>query len=301
MSLPVTVPFTFGNATATQSLSSLDTNFTTITNSVNGLTNGASQINVASISATGTANSTTFLRGDGVWGTPAGGGGGGNGTVTSVNVNGGSTGLTTSGGPVTTSGNITISGTLVAANGGTGLTAVGTSGNVLTSNGTAWISQASSAGTITLGTAITMSGTAQGFTSIPSSVKRLTINFDQISTNGSDDIIVQIGTASYVVSGYVGSCSALAGGGSTSIQTTGFGIRNNDGASTVISGTLVICLLNSSTNTWAASGTFGGSNRAQTFISGGSVNISGSLNRVQVTTTGGTNTFDSGTVNIMYE
>ena len=77
MSLPVTVPFMFGNATTTQSLSSLDTNFTTITNSVNGLTNGASQINVASISATGTANATTYLRGDGAWATVTGGGGSG--------------------------------------------------------------------------------------------------------------------------------------------------------------------------------------------------------------------------------
>ena len=50
----------------------------------------------------------------------SGGGGGGSGTVTSIDVNGGTTGLTTSGGPVTTSGNITISGTLVVANGGTG-------------------------------------------------------------------------------------------------------------------------------------------------------------------------------------
>ena len=74
MSLPVTVPFTFGNATTTQSLSSLDTNFTTITNSVNGLTNGASQINVAAITATGTANAATFLRGDGAWATVTGGG-----------------------------------------------------------------------------------------------------------------------------------------------------------------------------------------------------------------------------------
>ena len=48
------------------------------------------------------------------------GGGGGSGTVTSIDVNGGTTGLTTTGGPVTTSGNITISGTLVVANGGTG-------------------------------------------------------------------------------------------------------------------------------------------------------------------------------------
>jgi hypothetical protein len=51
-----------------------------------------------------------------------GGGGGGTGTVTSVNVSGGSTGLTTSGGPVTTSGTITLAGTLDVDNGGTGAT-----------------------------------------------------------------------------------------------------------------------------------------------------------------------------------
>lgn len=44
----------------------------------------------------------------------------GSGTVTSVDVSGGTTGLTTSGGPITTSGTITIAGTLIAANGGTG-------------------------------------------------------------------------------------------------------------------------------------------------------------------------------------
>jgi hypothetical protein len=50
------------------------------------------------------------------------GGGGGSGTVTSVNVSGGTTGLTTSGGPITTSGTITIAGTLDVDNGGTGAT-----------------------------------------------------------------------------------------------------------------------------------------------------------------------------------
>src|SRR5210317_417861 len=42
------------------------------------------------------------------------------GTVTSVDVSGGTTGLTTSGGPITNSGTITLSGTLAVANGGTG-------------------------------------------------------------------------------------------------------------------------------------------------------------------------------------
>lgn len=52
----------------------------------------------------------------------ASGGGGGSGTVTSVDVSGGSTGLTFSGGPVTSSGTITMAGTLAIANGGTGQT-----------------------------------------------------------------------------------------------------------------------------------------------------------------------------------
>lgn len=49
-----------------------------------------------------------------------GGGGGGTGTVTSINVSGGSTGLTTSGGPITTAGTISLAGTLDVNNGGTG-------------------------------------------------------------------------------------------------------------------------------------------------------------------------------------
>ena len=55
----------------------------------------------------------------------------GTGTVTSVNVSGGTTGLTTSGGPVTTSGTITLAGTLAVANGGTGQTTANAAFNAL--------------------------------------------------------------------------------------------------------------------------------------------------------------------------
>lgn len=66
----------------------------------------------------GTANSTTFLRGDGQWATPPASGG----TVTSVSGSGGATGLTLTGGPITTSGTLTLGGTLAVASGGTGAT-----------------------------------------------------------------------------------------------------------------------------------------------------------------------------------
>lgn len=58
----------------------------------------------------------TIVGGVPTWTTPGAGGG----TVTSVAVSGGSTGLSVTGSPITTSGTITLTGTLIAANGGTG-------------------------------------------------------------------------------------------------------------------------------------------------------------------------------------
>lgn len=79
---------------------------------------------LAPLSGGGTTN---FLRADGTWAAPAGSGG----TVTSVAVSGGTTGLTTSGGPITTSGTITLAGTLAIANGGTGQTTANPAFNAL--------------------------------------------------------------------------------------------------------------------------------------------------------------------------
>lgn len=78
---------------------------------------------------------TNFLRADGTWATPAGGGGG----VTSVSGSGGTTGLTLTGGPITTSGTLTLGGTLAVANGGTGATTL-TSGYLVKGNGTSAVS-----------------------------------------------------------------------------------------------------------------------------------------------------------------
>jgi len=93
-------------------------------------------------------------------------GSGGSGTVTSVDVSGGTTGLTTSGGPVTSSGTITLAGTLVGANGGTGVNNSGKTitlgGNLTTSGAFATTLTATGTTTVTLPTTGTLYGTASG-------------------------------------------------------------------------------------------------------------------------------------------
>ena len=80
------------------------------------------------------SDGTLTDNGDGSVTIQTGGGGGGGGSVTSVDVSGGSTGLTTSGGPITGAGTITISGVLETTNGGTGLSSIGTANQFLRVN-----------------------------------------------------------------------------------------------------------------------------------------------------------------------
>jgi hypothetical protein len=82
-----------------------------------------------------------------------GGGGNGTGTVTSVAVSGGSTGLTTTGGPITTNGTIVLSGTVNVSNGGTGAS---TAANARTNLGVPSLTGTGASGTW----GINVSGTA---------------------------------------------------------------------------------------------------------------------------------------------
>lgn len=155
-------------------------------------------------------------------------------------------------------------------------------------------------GAITSGTAVaSTSGTSIDFTSIPSWVKRITVMFDGVSLSGTDSFLIQIGDSGGLeTTGYNGggarfTVSTLGG----AAFTTGFGF-NNASAATLYSGSVV--LSNVTGNTWAASGTLGGSSADFASILGGSKTLSATLDRVSVTRTG-TNTFDAGSINILYE
>lgn len=143
------------------------------------------------------------------------------------------------------------------------------------------------------------SGTSIDFTSIPSWVRRITVMFQGISTNGTSTAQIQIGSGSFTTSGYLGAV-AFTGGGSTGVNlTSGFGVANGLAASSVFHAVAVIT--NITGNSWAYGINGGYSNTAAGINGGGSISLSGTLDRVRITTVNGTDTFDAGTINIIYE
>lgn len=155
---------------------------------------------------------------------------------------------------------------------------------------------------ITLGTMVaSTSGTAINFTSLPAGLKRITVNFSGVSTSGTSNWIIQLGDSGGVeTSGYLGASSVVVATVASANYTTGIGIRS-DTATNVLHGSVVFTLMDASTNLWAAHGTLGQSDTNATYIVGGTKALSATLDRIRITTVGGTDTFDAGNINIAYE
>jgi hypothetical protein len=154
---------------------------------------------------------------------------------------------------------------------------------------------------LTLGTAVaSTSGTAIDFTGIPSTAKRVTVMFQGVSLSGTDAVQFQLGTsAGFVTSGYLGSCNTLnASGAPATLTTSGFRDSMQNGTASVRHGFIVFNAMGS--NVWVASGAFADTSTTANSVTMGSVALSGALDRVRINTSG-TNTFDSGTINIMWE
>jgi hypothetical protein len=180
----------------------------------------------------------------------------------------------------------------------------GTADQAVVTNGSGVLSFASRSRLISGTSVASTSGTSIDFTGLPSWVKRITVMLDGVSTNGTSPVIVQLGDSGGVENtGYV---SQAAGISTTVIDTTRSG-TNTDGfrlavnvhaASDAITGKIDI--VNISSNTWIAQGIIIAAANFPT-ITVGSKTTSATLDRVRITTVGGTDTFDAGSINILYE
>jgi hypothetical protein len=182
-----------------------------------------------------------------------------------------------------------IAGTNIAA--GTTITALGTGTGGAGTYTISPISTGTVSGTITV--------VGVDFLSIPSSTKRITIMFNGVSISSTANLLVQGGVGGTIDStGYVSTSTGTSGSaGGTASSTAGYVIRGTSGAIS-LSGHMVLTLLGS--NIWVSSHACSFDGSSSSLFGGGTNTFSGTLDTIRITTTS-TDTFDAGSINILYE
>jgi hypothetical protein len=154
---------------------------------------------------------------------------------------------------------------------------------------------------IVAGTSVaTTSGTALDLsTTIPSWVKRITIACNGVSLSGSSHSIIQLGSGTYTTSGYVSTGAYAGTANAAGVASATNGLLVHGGSNTnAFTGTMT--LVNISGNIWVESHA-GCLNTTIGVMGGGAITLSGVLDRIRIASANGTDTFDAGSVNILYE
>lgn len=156
----------------------------------------------------------------------------------------------------------------------------------------------------TLRTALTASGTNIDFTAIPSWVKRITILFHAVSTNGTSGWLIQLGDSGGIeTTGYANTYGYIQHATASTIAsaTNGFNMAFTN-ATISAHGAVVITKLNDASFAWIVESSNVIHDTGTTIMfTVGSKTLSGVLTTVRLTTVNGTDSYDAGSVNIMYE
>lgn len=149
------------------------------------------------------------------------------------------------------------------------------------------------------GTAVaTTSGTSNDFTSIPSWAKRITVVLAGVSSTDNDPMLLQIGDSGGIeTSSYV---SVISAGATVAQATNGYLVTANS-AGTTSNFCGAIHLYNCGSNLWICSGVTGSNGAYITSQFNGQKTLSGTLDRVRLTTFTGSATFDAGAYYVFYE
>jgi hypothetical protein len=189
-----------------------------------------------------------------------------------------------------------------SATGTTAMLSAGTSGQVLTSGGAGaptW-SAAPSSG-LTLGTPVaSTSGSSIDFTGLPSGVKQITVTFSRVTIDSTATMVIRLGgSGSFATSGYsTGALKWISTAGTYTSATDGF-LISSISSTTILSGTYIFTLENSSTNKWSGQGIFTTGDSGTTILMcAGDYSIDSTLTKIRVTTGA---TFDGGEINIAYQ
>lgn len=158
------------------------------------------------------------------------------------------------------------------------------------------------AANLVLVTAKTASASTVDFTGIPSWVKRITISWDNLSSDGTSNYVLRLGDAGGIENtGYSAVVTSMntAAAGNANVNTTGVLFAVPAAATDSFYGQITIVKLTG--NTYSISGNcYGDRGTDAGFSISGTKTLSATLDRVQLTSLT-PNTFDSGTVNIIYE
>ena len=186
------------------------------------------------------------------------------------------------------------SNTLVLPNGN------GTNGQVLSTNGSGALSFVDRPRQVLSTSVASTSGTEIDFTEIPSWVKRVTVMFSAVSTSAGTSLIIRLGDSGGIeTADYESACSNLSASISSNASVVGLLLAVYGSADAAFSGSITIS--NFSGNQWVSTGVLGRDDTNASHASGGRKELSGTLDRIRITTINGTHTFDAGAINIMYE
>lgn len=143
------------------------------------------------------------------------------------------------------------------------------------------------------------SGTSIDFTSIPSWVKRITILLSGVSNSGGSNLLLQLGDSGGIeATGYVGGAYSPA---VWAESTIGLLLTGTISSSSLYNGIATLILMDSSTNKWAFSSVGTASTVNTSSTGAGNKSLSGVLDKIRLTTVNGTDTFDAGNINVLYE
>lgn len=153
----------------------------------------------------------------------------------------------------------------------------------------------------TEGTEQAASGTAVNFTGIPAGVKHIVFQMvGGVSTNGTSNLLLQIGDSGGLESSGYSSTAIETVIGTGASSTAGFLLTSSTAATQDWRGTVVLTREDSANNTWVASGSINATALIRGHMSNGDKSLSAALDRITLTTVGGTDTFDAGSINIQY-